>query len=89
MSQATRSITYGSTQGGENSSGQTFSAAATWGQLKEEEPKIGALAISGMNALIKYAGQSINLTSDSQTLPAGDFTLYFVMSKNNSGRGNN
>ena len=88
--QGTRSIKYGSISGGDGASGTIFSAAATYGELKNENQSIGALA-TGMSALIKLpsGGNPVKVTSDSQSLPEGDFTLYFVMDKNNSGYGRN
>lgn len=78
---STRTITYGSIS---NTAGaQTaYSGAETWGELKSGETAIGLLA-TGMSALV--GGTSEKLTSDSQKLPEGDFALYFVLEKNNSG----
>lgn len=81
-----RLIKYGSISGGDNASGEVTSNADTFGDLKAEETTIGALA-SGMSALAKVEGKpNVKLTSDSQTLPEGPFTLYFVMDKNASGK---
>ena len=86
---ATRSIKYGSVSGGANSSGSVYSASETWGELKAEDSTIGALA-TGMGALVKRPdGTNIKLTDDNQQLPVGEFTIYFVTEKNNSGHGAN
>ncbi len=81
---STRQITYGSIsdQAGAQT---TYSAAETWGELKTQERSIGLLS-TGMSALV--GGTSEKLTSDSQRLPEGDFSLYFVLEKNNSGNEN-
>lgn len=87
--QSTRAIKYGSVSGGTGSSGSIYSAAETWGELKKEDTTIGALAV-GMGALVKREdGSNLKLTNDSQTLPTGDFAIYFVTEKNNSGHGSN
>lgn len=85
--QATRKITYGSVA---NTLGaQTiFSAATTWGELKNENADVGALGMN-MKPWIKGDAQNTQgygLTSDSSPLPAGDFTLYFLVNKNDSGK---
>lgn len=89
MSQGTRSIKYGSVSGGSNSTGSVYSSASTWGELKKEDANIGALSV-GMGALVKLGnGSNLKLTDDSQRLPEGEFTIYFVTEKNNSGYGTN
>lgn len=84
MDQATRKITYGSISSMSGAQ-EIFSNAKTWGELKRSENAISAAA-TGMSALI--GGTNSKLTSDSQSLPTEDFTLYFVLEKNNSGNGN-
>lgn len=84
MEQATRKITYGSISSMSGAQ-EIFSNAKTWGELKRSEAAISAAA-SGMSALI--GGSNTKLTSESQPLPVDDFTLYFVLEKNNSGNGN-
>lgn len=78
----TRKITYASTTSAAADPKTVFSAAETWGDLKKEDADIGAKA-HGMRACIREG--NITLTSDSQKLPTGDFTLYFLVEKNNSG----
>jgi len=78
---STRKIVWTSTAApGQNT---VFSAATTWGQLKSEDAELGARSI-GMKAFVKET--STSLTSDSQSLPEGDFTLYFLVEKNDSGK---
>jgi hypothetical protein len=80
----TRQIKFGSTQDA-SLKGEVFSNAATWGELKSSEQRIANLSI-GMSALAKVSkGENIKLTSDSDTLPEGNFNLWFVSEKNNSG----
>lgn len=86
MSQATRKVTYGSVSGTAGSTGSVFSNAATWGQLKTEQASIGAQA-AGMTSMIRLAnGSNVKLTSEDQSLPEGDFTIYFLLQKNDSGK---
>lgn len=83
--QGTRLVKYGSVSGGSNSTGQLYSSAETWGELKAEDPTIGALAM-GMGAIVKLeGGGSLKLDSDTEQLPTGEFTIFFVTEKNNSG----
>lgn len=81
----TRSITYGSISGGENSNGTIQSNAETWGDLKAQEANIAALSV-GRKAVVKFPGNDFTISSDSDQLPDGDFKLYFVVDKNDSGR---
>ncbi len=68
-----------------NAGGTTMSNASTLGELKKEVPAIDAMSI-GMSALAKTSnGGSVKLNGDSAILPTEDFTLYFVLDKNNSG----
>lgn len=76
-----RKITYASMQGNEGSQ-SIFSSAAVWGALKLENADIGAKAV-GMKAFIRET--RTELTSDSQQLPEGEFSMYFIVEKNNSG----
>lgn len=81
----TRKITYASTA---NMSGASavYSAAATWGELKKEQPDIEAKSM-GMKSWIKGEGPNAGtaLTTDVQGLPEVDFVLYFLVDKNDSG----
>lgn len=84
--QATRKVTYGSvadTLGAKT----VFSAASNWGELKNDDANIGALAMN-MKPWIKGEGnnQGYGLSSDTTQLPTGDFTLYFLVNKNDSGK---
>lgn len=79
----TRKINYGSISNNQN--GEVYSGAETWGELKSAEPVIGSLAVN-MTAVVHTAsGTQIKVTSDSQRLPESDFTIYFILEKNNSG----
>lgn len=85
MSQATRKVTYGSVSGVAGSTGSLFSNASTWGQLKTEQAEIGAKS-TGMTSMIRLAnGTNVKLSSEDQSLPEGDFTIYFLLQKNDSG----
>lgn len=75
-----RRVKYVSVQ--DNLPASVVTAAETWGQLKEEVPTIG-LKASGMKVHIKETNTEV--TSDSQYLPVGDFSLYFLIEKNKSG----
>jgi hypothetical protein len=82
---STREITYGSTA---NPGGQKiFSSATTWGELKKEDQGL-ALAASAMSAVISGQGGK-KLVNDSDVLPEGNFSLYLMQEKNNSGNGIN
>lgn len=87
---ATRKIKYGSIADSGATGGEIFSSATTFGELKEQEATIGVLS-AGMSALAKPegGGANVKLTSDSQSLPEGGFTLWFVLDKNASGNDNN
>ena len=77
----TRTITYASV----SFLGQpktVFSAAETWGALKTEQADIAANAV-GYKVFI--TAPRTELTNDSQGLPEGDFSMIFVLDKNNSG----
>lgn len=88
--QPTRKIVYASIS---NTSGaQTvYSAATTWGELKKEFSDIEAKSI-GMKPWIKgdasdpSNSKGFHLSGDGTTLPTGDFVLYFLVEKNDSGR---
>ena len=76
-----RKIIYGSVSG--LSGPQTiYSAARTWGELKEENQALN-VAANGMTAII--SGSSSKLSSNNDVLPEGEFSLYLVLDKNNSG----
>lgn len=77
----TRKIIYASMQGN-NGSQTVYSSAATWGELKQQQTDIAAKSM-GMKALIREG--KIELTNDQQALPEGDFNLYLILEKNNSG----
>lgn len=79
----TRKITYASTSGGTGGGTTIFSAAETWGELKSENVDIDAKA-TGMKAFIREDKRELRSATDK--LPDGDFTLYFLMEKNNSGK---
>lgn len=84
--QATRNVQYASITNS-SMSGNIYSSASTFGELKGEDAQIGALASSGMKALIKDGnGNEYQVTGDSTQLPEGDFKMYFVNNKNDSGR---
>jgi len=84
MSQETRKITYASTR--KPGANNVFSNASTWGELKNGQPELAAESM-GMKVWIKGEGpnQGTNIVSDTQTLPSGDFQLYFLVDKNDSG----
>jgi hypothetical protein len=83
--QHTRSVTYASVTGTEGAR-TIFSSARTWGELKAEDVDIAAKSM-GMKAWIKTTpndnGRSVS--SDGDHLPEGDFNIYFLVSKNDSG----
>jgi len=84
----TRSITYASVS--DMAGAQTiFSAAETWGQLKNENADIGAKAMK-MKPWIKgeNGAEGYGLTSEATKLPEGNFVLYFLVDKNDSGNYN-
>lgn len=81
---ATRKISYASTsQAGVQ---HVFSGAETWGELKKENAGIEAASLN-MKPWIKGEGPNagVGITSDTQKLPEDDFTMYFLISKNDSG----
>jgi hypothetical protein len=82
----TRKVTYASTA---NMSGASthYSAAESWGELKNESPDIEAKSM-GMKAWLKGEGpnKGTAITSDTQRLPEGDIVIYFLVDKNDSGR---
>jgi len=80
---ATRKITYAST----NFLGEpkvTYSAAETWGELKTQEQELSAASV-GFKAFITEP--RTELSSPSQKLPEGDFSIIFLVDKNSSGNG--
>lgn len=84
--QGTRKITYASVA---NISGAktVFSNAETWGQLQSAEPEMTMLA-KGMKPFIQGATpkDGYALSSTESRLPEGDFVLYFLVDKNDSGK---
>ena len=82
---ATRKITYASTASMTGAS-VVFSAASTWGELKKEQTDLDAKSL-GMKAWVKgdTPNSGFALTNDNQSLPDGDFVLYFLVDKNDSG----
>lgn len=82
-----RSIKYVGTDG--QSSKTVYSQVATWGELKREFPEIDALS-KGKTAQTKGTEHNpggVTLTQDYSVLPEGDIVLYFLISKNDSGKG--
>ena len=80
---ATRKITYAST----NFLGEPkviYSAAETWGELRTQETELSTASV-GYKAFI--TDPRTELTNSSQILPAGDFSIVFLVEKNNSGNG--
>jgi hypothetical protein len=81
MSQATRKITYASV----NFLGDpkvTYSSATTWGELKTQEQDLAANSV-GYKVFITEP--KTELTNNNQALPEGDFSIVFLLDKNNSG----
>lgn len=82
---STRKITYASIS---NTTGATsiYSSAEAWGQLKGENLDID-LKSKGMKAWVKTGtgNEGYALTSNDSRLPEGDFLLYFILEKNDSG----
>lgn len=80
----TRKITYASVQ---STTGATtiFSAATTWSQLKSEVPDIEAKSLN-MKPWVKGTDEQegYSLLNNPQ-LPESDFTIYFLVNKNDSG----
>lgn len=82
----TRKVVYGSV-GNEEGAKTIFSSASTLGELKAQEPDVD-LKSQGMKAWIKDAsgGKGYGLEGDNAKLPDGDFTLFFLINKNDSGK---
>ncbi len=81
---ATRAIKFATTDG---QPAQTiYSNVRTWGELKRESAEIFALA-QKKTACIKgdANNESKNIAGDYEVLPEGDFVLYFLITKNDSG----
>lgn len=78
---ATRKITYASVQFLGDPK-VIFSAATTWGELKTQEPDIAANA-TGYKVFI--TDPRTELSNSAQVLPEGDFSIVFLLDKNNSG----
>ena len=81
----TRAIKFATTDG--QPAQVIYSNARTWGELKQENADIYALA-QKKTAHIKGdsnnpAGK--NLSGEYDPLPEGDFVLYFLITKNDSG----
>ena len=86
MSQSTRKITYATVS---NSAGgnTVFSNAETRDQLYKEFPEIELLS-KNMKPWIKGetpSDKGYGLTTGDTRLPEGDFVLYFLVDKNDSG----
>lgn len=83
---ASRKIVYASVQK-PGYSNTIYTGVETWGQLKREFPEVAAMA-QGMSAFIKRNDgndDGSTYTSDQQSLPNTDFTIYFLLEKNKSG----
>lgn len=78
---ATRKITYGSL----TSKGEIFSAAENWGALRTEKVEIDQLAAQMSCMCSTSDGNRFKLTAADQKLPEGEFSLYFLIQKNDSG----
>lgn len=82
----TRQITYASVS--DTAGGQVvFSDAETWGSLKASENDI-LMKSNKMKAWVKAengVGPGYSLQSDEAKLPDGNFTLTFIVDKNDSG----
>lgn len=84
--QATRKITFGATSSQEGAKTH-FSNATTWGELKAESAEMSGLAVA-LKPVVKgeTANSSYQLNNAGDKLPEGDFTLYFITNKNDSGK---
>lgn len=84
--QSTRKVVY-ATVSNLNGAVTAFSNASTKGELFKEIPDLEVLS-KGMKPWIKGAtanDKGYGLTSDDTKLPEGDFVLYFLVDKNDSG----
>lgn len=82
----TRKITYASVS--DMAGAQvTYSAAVTWGELKQENVDIDTKSIKMKPWLRGVAGaEGKALLFNDQTLPEEDFVIVFITDKNDSGR---
>lgn len=80
----TRSIKFATTDG--QPATTIYSSARTWKELKAENTDIDVLSLK-KTAHVKGDSNNPgrNLTGDYDVLPEGDFVLYFLITKNDSG----
>ena len=86
--QGTRKFTYASVSDPGNVQGD-YTDATTWGELKSKFSGLAALAADpkkkGWVKSNAPGDQGYHLASDGTALPSSDFTIYFLVSKNDSG----